>query len=74
MPVDGVARNSATNHLVTEAYRHAIATNFFTGAALAATAFAIVLALPEIPLRTRRSGESGPIGGLILRTYDFGNS
>jgi EmrB/QacA subfamily drug resistance transporter len=42
---------AASNHAVTEAYRHAIATTFFTGSALAALAFAVVLALPEMPLR-----------------------
>jgi EmrB/QacA subfamily drug resistance transporter len=42
---------ASSNHAVTEAYRHAIATTFFTGSALAALAFAVVLALPETPLR-----------------------
>jgi EmrB/QacA subfamily drug resistance transporter len=45
----------AAHHLVTEAYRHAIATTFFTGAALAALAFIITLGLPEQPLRARAS-------------------
>jgi EmrB/QacA subfamily drug resistance transporter len=45
--------NPAAHRLVTEAYRHAIATTFFTGAALAALAFVIVLGLPEQPLRAR---------------------
>jgi EmrB/QacA subfamily drug resistance transporter len=48
----GGAMPAATHHIVTEAYRHAIATNFFTGCALAALAFAVVLVLPEAPLRT----------------------
>jgi EmrB/QacA subfamily drug resistance transporter len=45
--------NPAAHRLVTEAYRHAIATTFFTGAVLAALAFIIVLGLPEQPLRAR---------------------
>jgi EmrB/QacA subfamily drug resistance transporter len=49
------APGSGVNHAVTEAYRHAIATTFFTGSALAACAFAVVLALPEIPLRAREA-------------------
>jgi len=48
----------AAHHLVTEAYRHAIATTFFTGAVLAALAFAIVLGLPEQPLRAREPSQS----------------
>ncbi len=48
MPVGG-----ESNHAVIEAYRHAIATTFFTGSALAALAFVTVLALPEVPLRAR---------------------
>lgn len=58
MPTSGGTTNIGANHVMIEAYRHAIATNFFTGSALAAIAFAIVLALPEVPLRTR--GESAP--------------
>jgi MFS family permease len=46
-----LSAGAASNHAVTEAYRHAIATTFFTGSALAALAFAVVLALPEVPLR-----------------------
>jgi MFS family permease len=52
MPMGGMATTSGGNHIVIEAYRHAIATNFFTGAALAAAAFAVILALPETPLRS----------------------
>jgi len=51
-----------TNHAIIEAYRHAIATNFFTGAALALLAFATVLALPEVPLRARARGENDSEG------------
>jgi EmrB/QacA subfamily drug resistance transporter len=47
------AAGPAATHAVKEAYRHAIATTFFTGSALAAVAFAVVLALPEVPLRAR---------------------
>jgi MFS family permease len=47
------AAGGAATHAVTEAYRHAIATTFFTGSALAACAFLVVLALPEAPLRAR---------------------
>jgi hypothetical protein len=43
--------------LLLHAYRHAIATTFFTGAAIAATAFCIVLFLPERPLRSSRPAE-----------------
>jgi EmrB/QacA subfamily drug resistance transporter len=45
----------AARHLVTEAYRHAIATTFFTGAGLASLAFLLVLFLPEHPLRDRNT-------------------
>jgi hypothetical protein len=45
--------NPATHHLITEAYRHAIATTFFTGSGIAALAFVLVLFLPEHPLRDR---------------------
>jgi predicted MFS family arabinose efflux permease len=51
LPTGGLATHTGGNHAVVEAYRHAIATNFFTGSALAAAAFAVVLALPELPLR-----------------------
>jgi MFS family permease len=44
-------------HLLMEAYRHAIATTFLTGAAVAALAFLIVLFLPERPLRSSREVE-----------------
>jgi hypothetical protein len=36
-----------------EAYRHSISTTFYTGAAIGALAFTIVLFLPERPLRSR---------------------
>ena len=51
-----LSKGTAGNPVVIEAYRHAIATNFFTGAALAAAAFATVLALPEVPLRLTNPG------------------
>jgi predicted MFS family arabinose efflux permease len=53
LPGTAVVTDPARHHLITEAYRHAIATTFFTGSALAALAFAIVLGLPEQPLRAR---------------------
>jgi EmrB/QacA subfamily drug resistance transporter len=43
----------AQHHTLMEAYRHSIATTFYTGAAIAALAFTIVLFLPERPLRSR---------------------
>jgi EmrB/QacA subfamily drug resistance transporter len=46
--------------LLEHAYRHAIATTFFTGAAMAALAFVIVLFLPELPLRVSASSEKAP--------------
>ena len=46
-----LATGPGESPVIIEAYRHAIATNFFTGSALAAAAFATVLALPEKPLR-----------------------
>jgi EmrB/QacA subfamily drug resistance transporter len=39
------------HEVLLDAYRHAIATTFMTGAGIAALAFAIVLFLPERPLR-----------------------
>jgi EmrB/QacA subfamily drug resistance transporter len=44
--------------LLLHAYRHAIATTFLTGAGVAALAFAIVLFLPERPLRSTAREES----------------
>ena len=44
------------------AYRHAIATTFLTGAGVAALAFAIVLFLPEHPLRSERPAEASSAG------------
>jgi hypothetical protein len=43
------------------AYRHAIATTFLTGAGVAALAFTIVLFLPERPLRSTPRPESEPV-------------
>jgi hypothetical protein len=53
LPGTAVVTDPAKHQLIVEAYRHAIATTFFTGSALAALAFVTVLALPEIPLRAR---------------------
>jgi EmrB/QacA subfamily drug resistance transporter len=51
--VQQIAKIPPEQHaLLIGAYRHAIATTFLTGAAAAALAFAIVLFLPERPLRT----------------------
>jgi len=50
-------------HILMEAYRHAIATTFLTGAGVAALAFFIVLFLPELPLRARELKEAPePVG------------
>jgi len=47
-----IARLPQAQHaLLLNAYRHAVATTFLTGAAVAALAFTIVLFLPERPLR-----------------------
>jgi EmrB/QacA subfamily drug resistance transporter len=43
---------AAQREVLVHAYRHAIATTFLTGAAIAALAFGIVLLLPERPLRS----------------------
>ena len=43
---------AAQQALLVHAYRHAIATTFLTGGAIAALAFVIVLFLPERPLRS----------------------
>jgi EmrB/QacA subfamily drug resistance transporter len=43
---------AAQREILMHAYRHAIATTFFTGAAIAALAFCVVLFLPELPLRS----------------------
>jgi EmrB/QacA subfamily drug resistance transporter len=52
--------SGADRHLITEAYRHAIATTFFAGSAIAALAFFLVLFLPEHPLRDRQpTGSAG---------------
>jgi EmrB/QacA subfamily drug resistance transporter len=53
LPGTAIVTDPAKHQLIVEAYRHAIATTFFTGSALAALAFATVLALPEVPLRAR---------------------
>jgi EmrB/QacA subfamily drug resistance transporter len=49
---------AAQRQVLIHAYRHAIATTFFTGAAIAAAAFCIVLFLPERPLRSSRPAEA----------------
>jgi MFS family permease len=48
----------AQRDILVHAYRHAIATTFFTGAAIAAIAFCIVLFLPELPLRSATPREA----------------
>ena len=51
--VQQIANIPADQHaILMNAYRHAIATTFATGAGIAALAFAIVLSLPEKPLKT----------------------
>jgi hypothetical protein len=51
--VQQIAKIPADQHaLLMNAYRHAIATTFCTGAGIAALAFIIVLSLPEKPLKT----------------------
>jgi EmrB/QacA subfamily drug resistance transporter len=53
--VQQIAQIPPDQHLVLmNAYRHAIATTFLTGAAIAAGAFTVVLFLPERPLRATR--------------------
>jgi len=53
--VQQIARIPAAQHaILLHAYRHAIATTFLTGAAIASCAFALVLFLPERPLRSTR--------------------
>jgi MFS family permease len=47
--------SAAQGDLVVHAYRHAIATTFLTGAAIAAGAFCLVLFLPELPLRSAQT-------------------
>jgi EmrB/QacA subfamily drug resistance transporter len=53
LPGNVAQTDPVAHHIVTEAYRHAIATTFYTGAAVTLLAFAIVLGLPEKPLRAR---------------------
>jgi len=54
-----IASLPPTQHaLLMNAYRHAVATTFLTGAGAAALAFAIVLFLPERPLRAAPRIES----------------
>jgi hypothetical protein len=49
--VQQIARLSPDQHAtLMDAYRHAIATTFLTGAGIAALAFTVVLFLPERPL------------------------
>jgi len=51
--VQQIAKIPPEQHVVLlNAYRHAIATTFLTGAGIAALAFIIVLSLPERPLRS----------------------
>jgi len=57
--VQQIARIPPAQHAVLlNAYRHAIATTFLTGAGVAALAFTIVLFLPERPLRATPRTES----------------
>jgi len=56
--VQQIAKISPEQHaILVNAYRHAIATTFLTGAGAAALAFIIVLFLPERPLRTVAKAE-----------------
>jgi predicted MFS family arabinose efflux permease len=50
----------AQREVLVHAYRHAIATTFLTGAAIAGAAFAVVLFLPERPLRERKAETPKP--------------
>jgi hypothetical protein len=51
--VQQIAKLPPAQHaLLLNAYRHAVATTFLTGAGAAALAFTIVLFLPERPLRS----------------------
>jgi EmrB/QacA subfamily drug resistance transporter len=53
MGVQQISKLPAEQHAVLlNAYRHAVATTFLTGAGAAALAFAVVLFLPERPLRS----------------------
>jgi EmrB/QacA subfamily drug resistance transporter len=57
--VQQIAAMPADQHaLLVNAYRHAIGTTFLSGAGVAAMAFAIVLFLPERPLRSAPTSES----------------
>ena len=53
----------AQQDLVIAIYRHAISTTFLLGAVITALAFALVLFLPEHPLRSGRPGEAGTPAG-----------
>jgi EmrB/QacA subfamily drug resistance transporter len=60
--VQQIATLPAAQHaLLINAYRHAIATTFLTGAGVAALAFTIVLFLPERPLRSTPRPETEPV-------------
>ena len=50
----------AQHDLLLNAYRHAVATTFLTGAGAAALAFTVVLFLPERPLRAAPKAEPVP--------------
>ncbi len=57
--VQAIAKMAPADHaILVSAYRHAIGTTFLTGAGVAALAFAIVLFLPERPLRGAPKAES----------------
>jgi EmrB/QacA subfamily drug resistance transporter len=53
----------AQHAILLNAYRHAIATTFFAGAGAAALAFAVVLFLPERPLRSAKTEKTGEQAG-----------
>jgi len=56
---DIAALPAAQREIVLGAYRHAISTTFLVGAVITALAFALVLFLPEHPLKSGRTGSSG---------------
>jgi EmrB/QacA subfamily drug resistance transporter len=56
---DIAALPAAQREIVLGAYRHAISTTFLVGAIITALAFALVLFLPEHPLKSGRTGSSG---------------
>ena len=66
--VQQIAKIPPAQHaLLMNAYRHAIATTFLTGAGAAALAFTIVLFLPERPLLYLTTGLQGSLALLLSR-------